>query len=118
MVCGSRVNLDPLRLASHVHVVVVRTVAADLRALPLVRSGIIPQKGRPVGDDRRGKVKRARECVAVASAEIPFRIEAAGARKEFVVEEARRKSRDRGINIHVVIVVLLGNWSSKRIRRS
>jgi hypothetical protein len=95
----------------------VRPVASDLWALPLMGSGIIPQEGRPVADNRCREVQRAGKGVAVASTKVPLRVKAAGAGKEFVVEKAGRQSRDRGINIHIVIVVvLLRNRPSKRVR--
>lgn len=95
----------------------VRTVATDLRALPLVRGGVIPQERRAVADNWCRKVQRAWEGIAVASTKVPFRIKTAGTGEKFVVEETGRQSRDRGIDIHV-IVVLMRNGSSKRVRWS
>jgi len=54
-----RVNLDPLRLAAHVHMVMVRPVTADLRALSLMRGGVIPEERRSSSDDWCCEVQRA-----------------------------------------------------------
>jgi len=66
----------------------MRTVAADLRALPLMRGGIIPQERRAIADNRGRKVQRAWKGIAVASTKVPFRIKTAGTGEKLVVEEA------------------------------
>lgn len=59
------------------------------------RCMIVPQKAGAGSSNRSGKVQRTRQRIAVFPTEIPFTIEAVGARHKLGREEARWQSRSR-----------------------
>jgi hypothetical protein len=112
---SSVINLQPLRICARrlSWRIMVSSVPAEIRALPLERGQIISQKRRSGPNHRRRPRQRAQRVVLVPL-DTPIGIEAVRAREQALAEKAGRQGRDGRVDIHVV--GLVGRRSGEGIR--